>query len=200
MKPIRVVVHYDFASSLCYVAHRVMERMASVLEELGIALAWSPVDLAQLAGPYRTGAEIPEERRSNALRVAQELGVALRVPRVWPDSSALNAAALCAERAGRGATWRERAFSALFEESRAELGAEATLDLARELDLPLTPRDLERALRELEVRTALAREEQVTGVPTFMLGSWPFGGIQSEDTMRRVLERFANRTRAGEIA
>jgi predicted DsbA family dithiol-disulfide isomerase len=52
------------------------------------------------------------------------------------------------------------------------------------------------ALASLAVATERAREEQVTGVPTFMLGAWPFGGIQNDDTMLRVLERFARKARA----
>jgi predicted DsbA family dithiol-disulfide isomerase len=196
---LRVRVHYDFASSLCYVTHRVMQRMDAVLAELGIALAWTPLDLARLVGPYQAGAEIPDERRENARRVASDLGVALDVPRIWPDSSALNAAACCAERAGRGVTWRERAFTALFEEHKLALGDEDVLALAREIALPLDERDLARGRRELEVKTELAREEQVTGVPTFMLGTWPFGGIQSEDTMKHVLERYARKLRSGEL-
>jgi predicted DsbA family dithiol-disulfide isomerase len=196
---LRIRVHYDFASSLCYVAHRVMQRMAGALRELGVELAWSPLDLAQLAGPYVPGAEIPEQRRANALRVAGELGVRLHVPRIWPDSSALNAVAYCADRAGRGESWRERAFSALFEEGRAAPDDAGTLALAREIELRLDARELARAKRELEAKTELAREEQVTGVPTFMLGAWPFGGIQSEETMRHVLERYARKLRAGEL-
>jgi predicted DsbA family dithiol-disulfide isomerase len=196
---VRVRVHYDFASSLCYVAHRVMQRMAAQLEALGVALAWTPLDLARLVGPYRAGAEISAARRENARRVASELGVALAVPRVWPDSRAANAAALCAERAGRGESWRERIFTAVFEESRLALGDDDVLALARELGLALQPRDLARGRGELELNTELAREEQVSGVPTFMLGSWPFGGIQTDDTMERVLERFVRKLRAGEI-
>ncbi len=196
---VRVRVHYDFASSLCYVAHRVMQRMAGELDELGIALAWMPLDLARLVGPYSAGAEIPEVRRENAQRVARELGVALHVPRIWPDSSAAHAAAFSAERAGRGETWRERVFTAVFEEHRLALCDAEVLALASELALPLDARDLARGRRELEMKTEIAREEQVSGVPTFMLGTWPFGGIQSEDTMRRVLDRFVRKLRAGEL-
>ncbi|HEU4428256.1 MAG TPA: DsbA family protein [Myxococcota bacterium] len=196
---VHVRVHYDFASSLCYVAHRVMQRMRAQLDALDLALEWSPLDLARLVGPYRAGAEISAARRENAQRVANELGVALSVPRVWPDSGAANAAALCAERAGRGESWRERAFTAVFEESRLALDDDDVLALARELELPLDVRDLARGRRELELKTELAREEQVSGVPTFMLGAWPFGGIQTEDTMQRVLERFARKLRAGEL-
>jgi predicted DsbA family dithiol-disulfide isomerase len=197
---LRVRVHYDFASSLCYVAHRVMQRMEGALGELGVALAWTPLDLARLVGPYRAGAKISDSRRENALRVASELGVALSVPACWPDSRAANAAAFSAERAGRGASWRERVFTAVFEERRLALGDDDVLALARELELPLDMRDLARGKSELEVKTELAREEQVSGVPTFMLGTWPFGGIQTEDTMQRVLERFVRKARAGELA
>jgi predicted DsbA family dithiol-disulfide isomerase len=198
-RPIRVRLHYDFASSLCYVTHRVMQRMSGSLGELGVALVWSPLDLARLVGPYRVGAPVSEARRENARRVASELGVALAVPAVWPDSRAASAAAFAAERAGRGASWRERIFTAVFEERRLALDDADVLALARELSLPLDARDLARGKDELELQTELAREEQVSGVPTFMLGSWPFGGIQSEDTMQRVLERFVRRARAGEL-
>ena len=196
---VRVRVHYDFASSLCYVAHRVMQRMHCTLAELGLALEWSPLDLAALVGPYRAGAKVSEPRRENARRVASELGVAVAVPHVWPDTRAANAAAFCAERAGRGATWRERVFTAVFEEGRHSLGDAEVLALAREHELAFDARDLARGRRELELRTELAREEQVSGVPTFMLGTWPFGGIQTDDTMRRVLERFARKARTGEL-
>jgi predicted DsbA family dithiol-disulfide isomerase len=196
---LRVRVHYDFASSLCYVAHRVMQRMEGALGELGVGLAWTPLDLARLVGPYRAGAKISDARRENALRVASELGVALSVPARWPDTRAANAAAFSAERAGRGDTWRERIFTAVFEEQRHALDDADVLALARELELPLGARELARGKHELELKTELAREEQVSGVPTFMLGSWPFGGIQSEDTMQRVLERFVSKTRAGEL-
>ena len=198
-EPVRLRVHYDFASTLCYVAHRVMGRMASALDGLGIELAWTPLDLTRLVGPHRAGAPIDELRRSNAARVAEELAVAVRVPRVWPEARALAAVALIAEPLGRGASWRERAFTAVFEEGCVEADAEAALRLAQELSLALPAAGVTDALVELDRRTDAAREELVTGVPTFMLGSWPFGGIQSEDTMLRVLERFARKAREGAI-
>jgi predicted DsbA family dithiol-disulfide isomerase len=198
-RALRVPLYYDFASSLCYVTHRAMQRMSGTLDDLGVALVWTPLDLGRLLGPYIPGDEIPDARRENAQRVAAELGVALDVPRIWPDSGTLNAAAFAAERAGRGDTWRERVFSAVFDEHRLTPSEDDVLALARDVALPLDARDLARGRRELEVKTEVAREEQVTGVPTFMLGTWPFGGIQPDDTMKRVLERYARKARAGEI-
>jgi predicted DsbA family dithiol-disulfide isomerase len=194
--PLRVRVHYDFASTLCYVAHRVVARLAGPIGALGIELAWTPLELCRLVGGFRPGAEIDELRRANAVRVAEELGVPVRVPRIWPDARTLGAVALLAEASGRGASWRERAFSAVFEEGLVAADAEAALRLARDVSLAVDPAALEDAEAELERRTDAAREELVTGVPTFMLGRWPFGGIQSDDTMLRVFERFAERGRS----
>lgn len=192
---LRVRVHYDFASTLCYVAHRALARIGGPIEALGIELVWTPLDLTRLVGGWRAGAEIGELRRGNAARVAAELGVPVRVPHVWPAVRALGAAALLAEARGRGASWRERAFSAVFEEGRIALDPEAAARLGRELALDLAPAVIEEAQAALERATERAREEQVSGVPTFMLGAWPFGGIQSDDTMLRVLERFARKAR-----
>jgi predicted DsbA family dithiol-disulfide isomerase len=130
--------------------------------------------------------------------VAEQLAVPVRVPRLWPDVRALGATALLAEAWGRGPGWRERAFSAVFEEGRLALDAAAAARLAGELGLALAPDAIEDELTALDRATERAREELVTGVPTFMLGSWPFGGIQSDDTMLRVLERFAIRARRTE--
>lgn len=110
-KPLHVRVHYDFASTLCYVAHRALARSRGPIEALGIELAWTPLELTRLVGGRRAGAEIGELQRG--------------------------AAALLADARGRGASWRERAFSAVFEEGRLALGAAAAAQLARELALEL---------------------------------------------------------------
>ncbi len=189
----RVVrVYYDFASTLCYVAHRLMGRMGEELDELGIDLEWSPLDLSFLLG-WTPGREVPELRRANAARVARDLGVEVRVPRLWPDARAADAAALLLDDPAAEATWRERAFSAVFEEGRDLGSAEAAAALAAELDLSLPAADIAEAGEELERRTQLAAAEEVTGVPTFMLDAWPFGGIQEERTMSSIFRRWLTR-------
>jgi len=196
MERIRIPVYYDFASVICYVAHRVMERLTPTLEELEIELAWSPLDLAQLA-PYRRGGTIPEASRANGARIAQELSVPVRIPSLWLDSRPLNSAAIAAEEFGRGESWRERVWTALYQEGRP---VEDVVAFAREAEIPIDSDAIAEARGELESRTHLAAQDMVTGVPTFMLGRWPFGGIQQQDTMRMVLERFASRTREGTLS
>jgi 2-hydroxychromene-2-carboxylate isomerase len=194
MEPLRIPVHYDFASSICYVAHRVMERMAGELEALGIELAWTPLDLARLTGWPRSAA-IEGRRRENALRVAADLGVTLRMPTAWMDSRAAHAVALALAGSDREPGWRERVWCAVYEEGLRLDEPGALERLARDMGLDPDPLRDPQSLAALDESTRRARESNVTGVPTFMLGEWPFGGIQEEATMRSLLGRFAARTR-----
>lgn len=188
-----VVVHYDFASTLCYVAHRVMERMAPDLTAFEIELAWSPLDLTSLSG-WRRGARQGGEGRDNALRVAHELGVAVRIPEAWPDSRrALGVSLALANDRAREAAWRERVWSALHEEGRVFDAPGELESLAKDLSLDIAALAPERRLEELALRTEVARDAGVFAIPTFMLGEWPIAGIQTEDTMRSLLGRWAAR-------
>lgn len=193
--PVVVPALYDFASTIAYVAHRVLGGMEGELASLGIALDWQPVDLARILRIPR-GAEIAAERRANALRVARDLGVDVRAPSLWLDSRRAHAAVLLLRRDPREPALRERIWSAVFEEGR-DPGAPGELErLASELAIDLDSAALARAEDELEVRTAVAEEDGVTGVPTLLLDGWPLGGIQTPETMRLLLARWARRRRA----
>ena len=190
--PIRIRVDYDFASSLCYVAHRAMERLASSLDALGLALDWSPLDLSRITG-WRRGAPVDDERLANVARVARELDVPLRIPPVWLDSRRAHAIGLLLP-PDREATWRERIFCAVFEEGHGLDDPEID-SLTAGLGIAFSEAEIERGRDALEARTRSAHEEMVTGVPSFMLGEWPFGGIQTDDTMLSILGRFARKQR-----
>ena len=201
--PIEIPVHYDFASSLCYVAHRVMQRIADRLEpespsDPEIRFLYSPLDLAGLLN-WNRGGLVPEDRRANVLRVGEELGVPVRVSPVWLDSRPACAAAIALEgrdASGRlEASWRERAYTAIFEEGRPCGEVDEVTSWARDLGVALEAEEIERGLDTLEQRTVAAARAQVTGVPTYMLSHWPMGGIQDDDTMVQILRRFARRAR-----
>jgi 2-hydroxychromene-2-carboxylate isomerase len=188
--PLRVPVFYDLASTIAYVAHRVLGDMASDLDALGVTLAWQPIDVAPLLGAMR-GALIPPERRENALRVARDLGVPVRAPTIWLDARRANAALLGLRDDPREPALRERLWSAVFEEG-VDPGAPGEVErLATQLGVTLDERALARAEDELDDRTRMAHGLGVTGVPTLMLGDWPVGGIQSRDTMRLLIGRWA---------
>lgn len=187
MTPLPVL--YDFASTICFVAHREMDRMAPELLEMGVELVWRPIDLARITGwPRRV--EVTGPRRENALRVAREFGVDVRMPAFWLDSRAAHAVALSLGKSSRAAAWRERVWSAVFEEGR-DIGDRGEIGrLARDLDVTI-PEEL--PLARLEADTDAARELGVDGAPTFLLGRYPFPGIQSRDTMRDAIRRWLAR-------
>ena len=190
-----IPVYYDFASTICCVAHRVMARMEVDLATLGVQLDWTPLDLAGLTG-WRRGATVDGPRRTNALRVAKDLGVSVRIPPVWLDSRSAHAIALTLAGTTKEAAWRERVWTAVFDEGR-DLDDDTVRQLGRDLELDLTLPAAADALQQLEHSTQEAHEAGVTGAPTFMLDEWPCGGIQEERTMRALLERFVRKqTRA----
>ena len=201
--PVHIPVHYDFASTLCYVTHRVMERIAHRLEpetetDPPVVFHWTPLDLAGLLN-WNRGGVVPEDRRANVLRVAEELDVPVRVSPVWLDSRIANAAAIVLEERDESgqleAAWRERTYTAIFEEGRPCGDPDEVKSWARDLGVSLADTEIEAGEEELERRTVEAAGAQVTGVPTFMLSHWPMGGIQDDDTMVSLIRRFAKRAR-----
>ena len=190
--PVRVRIHYDLASTLCYVAARCMDRLAADLEAAGIELDWTPIDLSALTH-WPRDVEPSPDRRANVARVAEELEVPARIPALWYDSRRAHAIGLMAAPGGR-TTWRERVMSAVFEEGRP-LDRSTVDALATGLGLAHDEETVEKGLAELEALTRDAAEHEVTGVPCFMLSRWPFGGIQTDDTMRSILLRYAARQR-----
>ena len=80
---VTVPLYYDFASTLCYVAHRVLQRMEGELAELALELVWTPVDLVRLTG-WPRDAEIRFAVRSSleakAMRTWQLSRMALFSP------------------------------------------------------------------------------------------------------------------------
>jgi len=199
-EPFGIEVYYDFASSLCYVGHRVMERLGPFLAELRCELSWIPIDLAHMMR-WRRGARVPPDRIAHVQQVAEALRVPLRVPGTWLDSRDLCAASIVLARRDaasgerREASWRERVWTAIYEESRDCEGRDALARMAGDLGITIEPEELDEGREELDRRGHEAVESSVTGVPTFMLGPWPFGGIQEDETMRSILKRYVDRQR-----
>ncbi len=189
--PLVLPVHYDFASTICFVAYRVLERMREDLDALGVVLEWRPIDLVAITG-WRRGIVVDGPRRDNALRVAEELGVGVRMPPVWLDSRPAHAVALALAGSAREAVWHERVWSAVFEEGR-DIGAEGEVERLA-ADLMLDPAALgdTHDFGRLEALTEAAREAEVIGVPTFHVG-FPLGGIQEPDTMRLLFQRWVEK-------
>ena len=163
--------------------------MEPELAELGVRLSWQPIDLCRITG-WPRGVVIEGAARDNALRVAREFAVKVRMPARWLDSRPAHALAIVLGDSPRGEAWRERIWSAVFEECR-DIGDPAELErLARDLDLEL-PAELFPAALSAETETA--RELGVSGAPVFLLDRYPFPGIQERTVMRATIRRWLSR-------
>lgn len=194
LQTLRVPIHYDFASCLCYIAHRVLDRLAPDLAELDLELHWTPLDLTRLTH-WERGAPLEGSGRENVRRVSNELEVPLVIPPRWLDSRPAMAVALVLEGSARETSWRERVWTAIYEEGRDPGTPDEFARIARDLDLAGDAPSNQGSLEALESRTREAHACGVTGVPTLMLDGWPLGGIHADATMRSMLARFAARKR-----
>lgn len=197
--PLEVFVYYDFASSLSYVAHRVLARIDVQLAAERVDLRWKAIDLTGV-GNFQRGRFLDPARRESLLRVAAALEVDFDPPARWPDSRlAGEVAVILDERIDRGLDraiereWRAAAFGAYYEqESEVE---DLLRDFGRRAPFPLgTAADLAAGRRLAEVtRSAVAAG--VEGVPTLMLDVFPLCGIHDEETMLGMIRRYARRRR-----
>lgn len=196
MSKVIIPVYYDFASSLCYVAHKVMEQLDG---QLDIELRWKGVQIARRHEGWKNGEMIGDEAKGRIFRVARETGVELRVPDRWLDSAAALEGAEFAKDHGKFTAYRHTLFSAVYEEGR-DIGDRATLlELVEGLGLPAT--QLESALtagtftERVQETEAEAAQFGVVGYPTFVLGDFPLIGIQPAETMRMMLQRYVDKSR-----
>jgi predicted DsbA family dithiol-disulfide isomerase len=194
MTSLKVPVYFDFASTICYVAYKAIDRLNQTLEQLEIELCWTPIDLTKITNVTRN-TPTDMTSRENALRVAHELGVPVRMPKRWIDSRLTNCAAILLEGTEKQRSLIDFIFSEQFERGNLIEDGETISRINAKLGIELPPEAFEEALEKLERQTKEAIKELVTGVPTFMLGSWPFPGIQNEHTMRLIFERYASRAR-----
>ncbi|MBI3303502.1 MAG: DsbA family protein [Deltaproteobacteria bacterium] len=191
MHNVIIPIYYDYASSLCYVAKKVMEQLDGQLE---IELVWKGVQIARRHQGWKNGEMIGDEAKGKIFRVARETGVDLRVPERWQDSAWALEGAEFAREQGRFAEYHDTIFAAVFEEGK-DIGDLPTLLSVAE-GIGLSAAEMEQALKA-GTFTARVKETEteaaafgIVGYPTFMLGAFPLIGIQPAETMRLLIQRY----------
>jgi predicted DsbA family dithiol-disulfide isomerase len=196
MAHVIVPIYYDYASSLCYVAKKVMEQLQGRLE---IELVWKGVQIARRHQGWKNGEMIGDEAKGKIFRVARETGVTLRVPDRWLDSSYALEGAEFAREQGKFAEYHDAVFAAVFEEGRDIGDVRELLTLVERVELPVTEFEQMLKTRVFEQRVKENEAEATTfgivGYPTFMLGAFPLIGIQPAETMRLLIQRYVDKAR-----
>jgi predicted DsbA family dithiol-disulfide isomerase len=193
MAKVIVPVYYDYASSLCYVAKKVMEQLQ---DKLAIELLWKGVQISRRHQGWKNGEMIGDEAKGKIFRVARETGVALRVPERWLDSLYALEGAEFAREQGKFQDYHDAIFAAIFEEGK-DVGDLSTL-LALAESIGLSAEKLARALTTGALASRVKENETeaatfgVVGYPTFLLGEFPLIGIQPAETMRLLIQRYVD--------
>ncbi len=196
MANVKIPVYYDYASSLSYIAKRVMEQLDG---QLAIELLWQGVNIARRHQGWKNGEMIGDEAKGKIVRISRETGVPLRILAKWLDSARALEAAEFAKDHNLFAVYHEAVFVAAFEEERDIGDLSVLLGVAEQVGLPVA--ELEQSLQsgELTQRVQVTEQEAakfgVVGYPTFLLGEFPLIGIQPAETMRLLIQRYVDKAR-----
>ena len=193
MEIVRIRVYYDFASTLCYVAHRVLLGVEPQITDLGVELEWRPIDLT-MAAPWNRGDSFREEVRTAVRNTGMALGVEVEMPDPWLDSRPASHVALCAPSTSAEGRWRREVFDSIFERKTPELTPEL-VELAKELVGPDALPDEEQGFERVEESTREAIALGLTGVPMLLLDNWLLGGIYDGESMVSILRQLSEQYR-----
>jgi predicted DsbA family dithiol-disulfide isomerase len=186
-----IPIYFDYASTLCYVAWRIVRELETELEFLPL---WKGVPIRLRDGRARPGNQIGPIERMKVLTALAETGVSVQPLDHWIDSDAALEGAELAREAGVLPLYHERVFRSLFE-YRADIAEPNLLtQIARECGLDsarfcadLTAR---RMAPQIDTNKQEADRLSALGYPAFVLGDFPLIGIQPIATMRLLLRRF----------
>ncbi len=191
MASVIIPVYFDYASTLCYIAWRIVRELEP---ELGFEALWKGVPIVLRDRRAMAGRTLGPQERNKVLMVVAETGVAVAPPAQWIDSAAALEGAELARESNCFRAYHECVFRAAFEE-RLDVAEPAVLDdiAARAgLDRVRFRADLDshRMAPVIEAHRAEADTFSALGYPTFVLGDFPLTGIQPIGTMRMLFARF----------
>jgi predicted DsbA family dithiol-disulfide isomerase len=191
MSRLRIPIYFDYASTLCYIAWRIVTPLE---DELGFEALWKGVPIATRDFRAKPGRILGERERQKVLFVAAETGVRVAPPSSWIDSVPALQGSEVARDAGVFGVYHDAVFRAAFDDG-ADIADRKVLDAIAErsgidrskfraaLDSGSMSARLEEHNREADEFSAL-------GYPTFILGDFPMIGIQPVESMRLLLGRF----------
>jgi predicted DsbA family dithiol-disulfide isomerase len=197
MSKIVIPIYFDYASTLCYIAWRIVGQLEG---ELGFNALWKGVPITLRNYRARPGMPLGPRELVTIRNVASETGIAVEPPARWLDSDKALQGLELAREAGAFAAYHDAVFRAAFEQ-RAEIGdlevlsaiaASAGLERAHFRD------ELERGRMAARVAANKAEADRFSalGYPSFILGDFPLTGIQPLESMRMLLARFIERRAA----
>jgi predicted DsbA family dithiol-disulfide isomerase len=191
MSRLRIPIYFDYASTLCYIAWRIVTPLE---DELGFEALWKGVPIATRDFRAKPGRVLGERERQKVLFVAAETGVHVAPPSSWIDSIPALQGLEVARDARVFRAYHDAVFRAAFDDG-ADIADPKVLDAIAEragLDLLKFREALDSGSMSarLDEHKREADEFSALGYPTFILGDFPMIGIQPVESMRLLLGRY----------
>lgn len=199
MPKVIIPIYFDYASTLCYVAWRIVRELEA---ELNFLPLWKGVPIRLRDGRIRPGNPLGVIERMKVMTALAETGVTVQPLEQWVDSDAALEGAELAREAGVLPCYHERVFRALFEDrsdiARLDLLTQIAGECGLEAERFRADLNVHRMASRIVANKAEADRLSALGYPAFILGDFPLIGIQPIATMRLLLKRFIDQ-RAKEL-
>ena len=198
MGRIRIPIFFDYASTLCYIAWRIVGPLE---DELGFEALWKGVPIAARDFRAKPGRTLGERERQKVLFVAAETGIRVAPPSIWIDSTLALQGSEVARDAGAFPAYHDAMFRAAFDDGADIADRRVLEEIAQLAGIDSTwfrdALDSGAMAERIDQNKREADEFSALGYPTFILGDFPMIGIQPIESMRMLLGRYI-RQRADE--
>jgi predicted DsbA family dithiol-disulfide isomerase len=186
-----IPIYFDYASTLCYVAWRIVRELE---REIGFEALWKGVPIAQRDRSSRPGTALGPTERMKIATVVAETGVQVVAPERWIDSEAALIGSELAREGNAFAPYHEATFRAAFEDRRDIANLDVLSEIAAAAGMNRDDFREDVLNNRMAARITHNKHEadrfSALGYPTFLLGEFPLIGIQPKKTMQMLLERF----------
>ncbi|HVN28963.1 MAG TPA: DsbA family protein [Candidatus Binataceae bacterium] len=191
MERVVIPIYFDYASTLCYIAWRIVSELEN---EMGFESLWKGVPISLRDFKTRAGSQLGPREHQKVIMVATETGIRVTPPKIWINSDAALMGAELAREAKVFPAYHAAVFRATFEQDLDISNLEMLGDIAHRAGM-----DRERFLDDLRTERTASRiadnkreadDLAALGYPTFILGEFPLIGIQPKETMRLIIARY----------
>jgi predicted DsbA family dithiol-disulfide isomerase len=196
MARIVIPIYFDYASTLCYVAWRIVHELRL---ELDFEPLWKGVPIRWRNHSSSPGNALGIVERAKIATVIAETGVNVTTPERWIDSDAALMGSELARQAGVFDLFHDSVFRGAFELGLDISDANQLSEMAAAAGMKAVAfrQAIQRRLGAPQLMENKSEADQFSalGYPTFMLGEFPLIGIQPKETMRLLLARFLSQRR-----
>src|SRR5262245_16344516 len=192
--PLKIKVYSDYVCPFCYLAEFPLRE---AIRGKDVEVEWMPFELRPSPSPTLRpeGDYLQRAWRQSVYPLARRMGVEIHLPPVSPQPHTHLAweGFQFAREHGKGGEYNHRVLEAFFVQGQDIGGVDVLTRLAGEVGLDeqgFRQAFVSRKYREAH-QSALrqAHEAGVDAVPAFVVGRFVLTGLQSEETLRRAIER-----------